>query len=62
MIRITPPEGFEFTGEFRNPKKGDYWVSLTYLLQGRMKAEGPLLSSVMWTKQADPRIILRKLP
>lgn len=51
---LSPPEGYEFTGEFRNPKAGEY----VYLGVGATWSP-QINDPESWTE--SPRLILRKL-
>lgn len=48
-IMLTAPEGYEFTGEFREPRCGEWYLSV---MGGAAEAY----------KMESPRYILRKLP
>ena len=62
-MEIPLPEGYEFTEGFKAPKKGDYWLSLTALLQenfeGKVMVMGPLGKNGWWP-ETHRRIIVRK--
>jgi len=58
MFKMLPPKGFKFTGEFRAPKRGDYWVSVSSMIAERNLGYGPLKRD-NWPED-DPRVILEK--
>ena len=65
MVALVPaPEGFKFTGDYRRPEKGDYWLSFSALFSGHVLSAGPHHFDKRkgnWWPKDDLRIILEKI-